>query len=741
MTDTYELHHSFDAKLAKNIGEQSVSSNVQAVIELVKNAFDADATSCKVHFYADAQRGENVKMSKIVVEDNGFGMTFEDFEEKWMRVATSHKERETYSPILMRRVAGEKGMGRFASQRLGNIVKIISNPEDYTNRRKSTYPYNTLELVIDWNKYVTGKDFEKIANRLRIFDKKEENHGIRIEITDLKGNWNLDDIDSIVVNAGTLVLPTILKKSDENSFDVKIVPHGFTPRRTKIESVIEKFAPWEITAQLIGSKVNYQIYHREKSDEERSPVSNISKSAKGRNEFAVGSQTCGNAKIDLLIYGDKHGTWAPKSVQKFKELGTQLEENCGIKIFNDGIRIMPYGKKGNDWVGLDKRYLKRLGGRVRNRNVIGYILFTREKNPEIVETTTREGLVENEAFKFLRDRLMIDLMDEFENYRREFEKDKEKNKPKSRPAAKAESAIMQLTDFVETLDLNKTDRSEFEKYGKEISKQVGEQEQQNKEKVKKVTSNLEMYRNLASLGISALAFHHEIRQAIGRISQRQNKLIEKWDSWEDVKKQDYVTKTISDISTVIDLNSYIREFASLFSGLKGTENSREEIRFKDSFQRFKDGFEDILDDLGIELEAIMGAGRLNNLYMNRASWESIMLNLLGNSIKALGNVPRKKKFIKIMFDKTATNLKIEVHDNGSGIQESNYERIFRPLWTTSKTAGDAGTGMGLTIVREIVEEDYGGTIKIRTSKFEKDYPGKGETIIQLLIPVERLGRE
>lgn len=742
MKSTYDLHHSFDAKLARNIGEQSVSSSVQAVIELIKNSFDADSVNCKVHFYADTQRGENIKMNKIVIEDNGFGMTFEDFEDKWMRVATSHKERETYSPILERRVSGEKGMGRFASQRLGDIVKIISNPEDYEGRRKTAYSYNTLELTIDWNKYVAGKDFEKIDNKLKILDKRGENSGVMIEITDLKDQWNLDDIDAIVINAGTLISPRVLKESDENSFNVEIVPHGFTPRRIKIESVIEKYAPWQINAQLIGNKVNYQIFHREKSDEERISVVDLSKRAKGRNELPTGTKTCGNLKMELLIYEGRPGTWAPKSVQKFKELQDQLEENNGIKIFNDGIRIMPYGKKGNDWANLDKRWLKRAGGpegdKVRNRNIIGYVFFTRKNNPEITETTTREGLVENSEFKFLKERLLIDILKEFENYRKEWENAEKAKKPKSRPAAQAESTITQLTDFVESLDIKKADKYVIEKLATETTKYVEKQEEEKKKEVEKITSNLEMYRNLASLGISALAFHHEIRQAIGRISQRQNKLNEKWNVWEDVKKQDYVSKTILDVSTVIDLNSYIREFAALFSGLQGTKNPREEIHFEDSIDRFVEGFKDILEEFGIEIEIITGPGRLSNLFMNRASWESIMLNLLSNSIKALGNVQRKKKFIKVFFEKTATSLKIEVKDNGSGIQESNFERVFDPLWTTYRTAGDSGTGMGTTIVREIVEDDYSGTVKVKSSKYEKDYPGKGETTIQIQIPLENL---
>ena len=732
-----ELHHSFDAKLAMNIGEQSVSSHVQAILELIKNSFDADALECSVHFHADGQVGEIIPMKKIVIEDSGIGMTVEDFRDKWMRVATSHKEKEKRSPVLQRRVAGEKGMGRFASQRLGNVVKITSNPQEYSGRA-TDYPHNTTELTIDWNQYVAGKDFGSIPNKLKILDATGDGHGLRIEITDLKDWWTLKDIDAIVVNAGTLVSPTITRQSDDNSFDVKIVPHGFRPKRIKIESVVEKYAPWEIRAQLMGSKVNYQIYHRTSKDDARKPASDLSSRAKSRGSIAVGSRTCGDAKIALLAFEGRARQWAPKSVRMAKELDDQLAENCGIKIFNDGIRIMPYGKKGSDWAGLDKRYIGQMGGKVRNRNVIGYVFLTREKNPKIVETTTREGLVQNEAFEFLKNRLAIEVLNELEEYRRAYEAQQQENIPKSMASAKAQSTLVHFLDRVEGADIKDDEKAILMQQAEEVKKQIEIQEKETTETISRVTTNLEMYRNLASLGISALAFHHEVRQIIGRINQRQRMLIEKWIPWDDAKKQDYVSKTIDDVSTMIDLNSYIREFASLFSGPEGTRRGREKIKFGESVERFKEGFNDILQSLSIDVEVRVGPRNLDGLHMNRASWESIMINLIANSIKALTRVQRKKKHIKILFEKSEPHLKIEVHDNGVGIPEDNLHKIFDPFYSTSKAGGDDGTGMGTTIVREIVEDDYKGAVKVDSSTHEKNNPGEGETTIQILIPLENL---
>jgi len=96
--NSLQVFHSVDAKHAKNIGEQSVSSHIQAITELVKNAYDADATHCKVHFFAERIFGEYPDLRKIIVEDDAIGMTYEDIVDKWMRVGTSFKVQEKSSP-------------------------------------------------------------------------------------------------------------------------------------------------------------------------------------------------------------------------------------------------------------------------------------------------------------------------------------------------------------------------------------------------------------------------------------------------------------------------------------------------------------------------------------------------------------------------------------------------------------------------------------------------------------------
>jgi len=739
MSQLLKVHHSVDAKHVKNLGEQSVSSPVQAINEMVKNSLDADATQCTVHFYAKSSLENYVDIYKIVVEDNGIGMTYSDIVNKWMRIATDNKERYTESPKFGRRVSGDKGMGHFATQNLGNIIKLISDPEMYEGRPASKYSSKTLVLTIDWKKYQPGKTFEEIDNDLEIVERENKDHyGISIEITELKHQWTMGDVEKVQLNLGTLQTPKLLRKSKKNPFEPKVVAHGFQLPREEIESSIEKFATYEIKCSLKGSMAYYTIHEKKTKNEDRKPAPYLNERAKGKGKFSIGSETCGDADLRFFLVRGRVGDWAPDIVKNRKELDDQLKENCGIKIFNDGVRVMPYGEPGNDWLGLGARKVARRADHIRQNQVVGYVFLTRKNNPKIIETTTRQAVVQNKAFEILKNEFVLGAIRELERYIGEEKIEKSFGKVREDPKTKAASTIKQLTEFVDELELEPEEKEERVSSLKTLSTLIEKQEKQSEEEVERITTNLEMYRNLASLGISALAFHHEIIQPIGRLEARQNKLIEKWDVWEDEKKLDYITKSLKDVWTVEDLNTYIREFAALFKGAKGTKRGREEIDIKKSLDRLKEGFENILSSHKIEIIVDKGPGTFSGLFMNMASFESIILNIVSNSLRALLKVSRTQKKIKISYEKTLAHLKIRFYDNGYGISDENFERIFEPFWTTYKGEMEYGTGMGMTIVRETVEDDYDGKVEVESSTYEEENPGKGKTTILVTIPLEKL---
>nr|MCS5622145.1 ATP-binding protein [Nitrospinaceae bacterium] len=306
MTETTELHHSIDAKHVQNIGEQSVSDRVQAIIEIVKNSYDADALNCTVKFFArSGGSGTLVNIERIEISDDGTGMTLDDIKNKWMRLATDSKVKEFTSKKFGRRVSGQKGMGHFATQKLGSKVTIISNPE-FNDADK------TFILYTDWSKYISGLSFADIPNKLVTGPRNSEDakkqhtygNGVTIEITGLKEDWTKDDVEKVQRHLGALQIPKFLRSTEENVFRAQVESVNFDVENLP-DTDITDYAPWTIEARLRGNKINYKISELDYSTKKKilaKPVNNLD----SRGTIDVKSQ-CGDADIHLYFYPGMRG--------------------------------------------------------------------------------------------------------------------------------------------------------------------------------------------------------------------------------------------------------------------------------------------------------------------------------------------------------------------------------------------------------------------------------------------------
>ena len=170
-----------DSALLRELGELLVGQAHIALAELVKNAYDADATRCRVSI------GEN----EIVVEDNGHGMSKREFLDYWMTIGTRHKQETGTSRLFGRQVTGSKGVGRLAAQFLAHNLEMTTVPETSTRRQ--------LVAEVDWDEAVEkGRLTEAEARywreqRSTTFP-NEGRHGTRIVLRDLKQSWAVDDI-------------------------------------------------------------------------------------------------------------------------------------------------------------------------------------------------------------------------------------------------------------------------------------------------------------------------------------------------------------------------------------------------------------------------------------------------------------------------------------------------------------------------------------------------------------------
>ena len=206
-----KLYHKVDAKHAKNIGEESISNEVQAVTELVKNSRDADATTCTVRFAGYKSEDGRMVYDKIVFEDDGIAMTVEDLESKYFWIGTDFKIRETMSPVFKRRVVGSKGMGHYSAQRLGEVCTIVSNPWNYKERQYSESVDKTVTVTLDWREFKTGMEFGAIPSEGEVTERDQRaGHGLRLELTELKDEWTEEEINKVAKKKNLKVLLPIL---------------------------------------------------------------------------------------------------------------------------------------------------------------------------------------------------------------------------------------------------------------------------------------------------------------------------------------------------------------------------------------------------------------------------------------------------------------------------------------------------------------------------------------------------
>jgi len=724
------LNHVVDASHLRNIGEQSVSNHVQAILELVKNAYDGDAEHCTVTFHGTRFFNHPLKIEKITIEDDGIGMTYEDLKSQWLRVGTSNKRSNTQSHLYGRRVSGEKGMGHYSTQRLGEKLTVVSNPLMFQGRISSKHQDKTLVLDRDWLKYEPGEEFEKIGNVLRTVNREvPDKHGIKLVITELKDEWTYEDIEKVRFNLGNLMIPPELRTGKKEEFTPELKTEGFELQNTKIESNLLKIAPWKVSAQLRGNTASYVISKIGKNYE-RIDVK--------RDKIAIGNAACGDADFVLFYYYDRVQKWA-KGVLKPRILGDLLKENCGIKIYMDGVRIMPYGERGNDWVELEKRKVRRYGGRVRNETLVGLIKLSHKTNRNIIETTSRQALVENDAFNALKEEFVLGIIEELETCRAEHTAEKKETEKELHPKEIAQNEIEQLSSFMEGWNISKEQKQIATGKLSKVSKMVVKQEDKSEEREDELTSNLELYRNLSTIGLQALAFNHEIMDPIGKSNSKLKSFIKRIDKLTKNQQKKLVNECLEHMRMTLQWAGYIREFATLIAGSEELKKRREPVDLEKTIDKLDTDYHDVFKSLGIVLKKSI-TGSLSQYYFNRASLESVFINLITNSIKSLKRVDRRR-VIKIDVSKTATTLKIRFNDNGRGIKDDNYKRIFRPFFTTYNKTTDKGTGMGLTIVREIIEDDYGGTISLDSSAYEEQEPGNGHATFLITIPLETISKQ
>jgi len=321
---------SIESRVLRELGERLVRQPEVALIELVKNAYDADAESCTIE----------VSKNAVTVTDTGTGMTFASFTDAWMRIGTSSKERTVKSTLYGRQITGEKGIGRFAVRFLGRRLTLDSVAYDEGRKLKTR-----LSASFDWEAFDQGEDIGNVLVPYKL-TRVDENipTGTTLSINNLRFdvlnnlNWKKIRTGSIGVVSGIRSLLQTRTQTDEDADPgFRLVTSDQGENFDTAKAILKHFV-FRAKIRADDKRLIIRVY---KNGEKGSFIS-----INDAYEHEVGF-----LKADIRFFPRRPGTFSGAPVDG-RAAYTWVRENSGVKVFDRGFQLQPYGEAGDDWLSL-----------------------------------------------------------------------------------------------------------------------------------------------------------------------------------------------------------------------------------------------------------------------------------------------------------------------------------------------------------------------------------------------------
>ncbi|WP_367156837.1 ATP-binding protein [Acinetobacter sp. FL] len=659
------------ARLLQMLGDQLIGSSRLAIFELVKNAYDADADTVLITL-----EGVNTESAKIIVEDNGEGMSAEIIKNIWLVPAHDHKEqqkKEKKRTKAGRLPLGEKGLGRFAVHKLGNEIQLVTRAKDS----------DECVLHINWQDLIDKPFLED--TRVEVVTRTPitftgENTGTQITISNLREqNWSRGDVRKLLRQITSISTPFNEKRSDkfETLLEVKGHP-DWTEGISDIDKLKER-APWHISFSIVKGLLSLsynfigvpgiKVEPRQEllENEKLLLPSNLKK-----NKVVVEPE-------DLFGIGDISGEFFIYDrdklvISKFGEqqlVESFLNENGGIRVYRDNIRVYNYGEPGDDWLGLDLRRVNVPGRHISRNIIVGSLDLSVEDSFDLQEKTNREGFIENETYERFQ-QIVLSVLSIVETER---QKDKER--------------IRQVTETGKNIEEKKIEKplTELRKLAKKHNltdelEPLIEKTEKNYNEMREVM----LTSGFNNMGL-AIVFHeveHGVRSLYRTIEYSEDITLIKDHAYELVK----ILDSFSDLLRKGDnkpasLKNLIRRARDIAS-----------IRFRAHKVQFVCPFlEENIPDIEQKYIFKILIGCLNNIFDNSIYWLQARW--------PEDTIGQRKIYIDVRRDfygKTA----IIVADNGPGFQDEQ-EQLVKPFFTRRPN----GMGIGLYYVNLAMEVNKG----------------------------------
>jgi len=731
--DDNNVRFSVDASLIDRLGTELVARHETAVSELIKNSYDADAKSTTINFLDVNNIG-----GSLIIEDNGNGMTRDQLVNGFMKISSTSKIHEPESPLFKRKRAGKKGIGRFSTQRLGNKLTIITQTEDSNV---------ALKVIVEWEKYRRAGDLIFITNQIKEIPKTKEK-GTSLRIDGLREWWSEAMIKRVYRYAIDILQPFPLAEieSEENQeikdpgFEIKCLMDNIEIADQK--SMFFKHAIAEIEGHIDeNGKAYWDIKNSRIIDANTESHQYFSKDDK---VDGVKFEYLKDVKLKAYYYIFNVGLIPKQSESYIRSIS---EEYGGIRLYRNGFRVLPYGESQNDWIGLDESVRKRKILPVHgNSNFFGFVEIGGQ-NHNFDELSSREGLFRNEAYdeliKFAYKTISSAVV-RLATFRGKKVTTDQKNWDKQFSRTPKDTILDTADDLDKIADeLESSDNSSSSKGSDENSdngnnkndshyneraEDFRRKAQQLREAAEKI-DEINMILVLAGLGIVIGEFTHEITNYLGVFDIDIQYILDNVDKTKEEYKRAKRLKTTFDSFQVY--TSYFDETIS-----ENVNRDLKIIEVRDVIKPFVKMIKPDTERCNINLELDINGYDLFTCKMHTSEWASILFNLYSNSKKAIKRTNKSNGEILIKAGKENEFIFVEFIDNGDGIPLENQEKIFNAFFTTSSPKGHkssstddlSGTGLGLKIIRDIIES-YDGEISVENS------PEGFTTNFKILIPI------
>lgn len=764
-----------DTHLFRELGELLVGRDSTALVELIKNSYDADATEVMVY----GQSLCDPKLGYITITDDGLGMTEDQFVNGFLRIASRLKEEgPRLSKRFGRRFTGAKGIGRLAAHKLAHLIQIHSIPfeEQATNERKA------VDAIIDWDAIEKQPTLDDLGNDAVILDtlpvSKNARNGTQIKLERLRRKWTpvertrfLSEVETFEPPSALISIPRgvltkrllfdepKIRESSNRDPGFKIKLEGDFEVGEDYWQNLAQAASWIIEIDATNEGANGKgVVHYTIAPTVRTAKQNPYAT---RRDFQVDHPEPDSGPFfqsRILVREGSEGS---------KQFRTWMGRSSGIRVFMEGFRVLPYGEPHDDWLVIDADYTRRsrtlrfldngalsehFEGEakdidaalvfLRNTSYFGAVFLTQAQASNLRMLVNREGFVPEAGYHTLVNvvRMGIDLSvrvraaatyqsrQERREQRRSGKQDThlDENMPALISSTQAlKQAITHAREVVsESRQL--AAKGDIGAATTRFTEAANDLDHLFSQAQAKLISEEAMLRVLASVGTQMAGFIHEINGLIG-MAEAVDKVLGRIRG-EELSPNQTKQELAKLHSAIGDLRRSLGRQAAYLVDVVTPDARRRRVRMSLS-SRFDTGFRLVEHQASRRAITIANniPGDLKSPPMFPAELTTVFSNLLTNSVKAAGQGGRIRATAETRSDDSIVLL---IENTGAAVDLSDSERWFRPFESTTESIDPVlgqGMGMGLPITRSMLEE-YGATIKFVR-------PNKGyATAVQVVFP-------